>query len=85
VIKIFLGIIIGIAISSSAGVYAASYIQAVLSDAKLQLNAKYVPIDNEYRMLNYEGHMYVPLRFIAEKLGAGVGSASYSFVIQVRP
>jgi hypothetical protein len=68
--KIILGLIIGIALSISSVVYAADTIQAYLFKAHFYINGQIAKMDNEYTTLNYNGHVYVPIRYVAENLGA---------------
>jgi hypothetical protein len=70
--KFILGLTIGIAVSVSSVVYAADTIQAYLFKAHFYINGQIAKMDNEYATLNYNGHVYVPIRYVAENLGAYV-------------
>jgi hypothetical protein len=47
-------------------------IQAYLFPAKIEINGQSKELPSEYKVLNYNGHAYVPIRFIGESLGLGV-------------
>ncbi|MBE1444092.1 stalk domain-containing protein [Paenibacillus sp. OAS669] len=66
------GIFIGIALSLSSVVFAADAIQALLSPVKFEFNGEPRAMDSEYDTLNYKGHLYVPVRYVADNLGATV-------------
>lgn len=71
--KFIAGLSIGVLISLSSAAFAADSIQALLFPAKFEFNGKAVDPGEEYTVLNYQGHAYVPIRFIAEQIGATVG------------
>ncbi|GAA4865801.1 hypothetical protein GCM10023310_51660 [Paenibacillus vulneris] len=66
------GIFIGIALSLSSVAFAADAIQALLSPVKFEFNGEPRAMDSEYDTLNYKGHLYVPVRYVADNLGATV-------------
>ncbi|NRF89843.1 hypothetical protein HQN89_02160 [Paenibacillus frigoriresistens] len=70
--KFILGLICGIALTATTAVYASESIQAYLFPAKIEINGQSKELSNEYKVLNYNGHAYVPIRFIGESLGLGV-------------
>ncbi|WP_281884421.1 stalk domain-containing protein [Paenibacillus sp. YYML68] len=72
--KFILGMLCGAAIMAAPVVYAADGVWALLFPVKLQFNGEARELGPGYQILNVEGHTYVPLRFMAEQLGAG---ASY--------
>jgi hypothetical protein len=68
------GLLVGIIIASSITAFAADFIQATLYPIKLIINGEEQKIpEEEYSILNYNDHTYVPLRFISENIGAKVG------------
>lgn len=67
------GLVAGAIIASSTTAFAADFIQAALYPIKLVINGEEQKIPDEYSVLNYNGHTYVPLRFIAENIGGKVG------------
>ncbi|MGI6307508.1 MAG: stalk domain-containing protein [Dethiobacteria bacterium] len=68
------GLFVGIIIASSITAFAADFIQATLYPIKLIINGEEQKIpEEEYSILNYNDHTYVPLRFISENIGAKVG------------
>jgi hypothetical protein len=71
--KFVLGLMCGIGLTATTAVYAADTIQAYLFPAKFVFNGQDKELDSEYTTLNYNGHAYVPIRFIAENMGATVG------------
>ncbi|MGO4495718.1 stalk domain-containing protein [Paenibacillus sp. 2RAB27] len=71
--KFILGIVVGMFLSISTAVFASESVQTYLFPAFFNINGQNVPLDDkEYAVLNYQGHAYVPVRFIAEQLGAFV-------------
>ncbi|MCY9696084.1 stalk domain-containing protein [Paenibacillus alginolyticus] len=71
--KFVLGLICGIGLTATTAVYAADTIQAYLFPAKFVFNGQDKELNSEYTTLNYNGHAYVPIRFVAENMGATVG------------
>jgi hypothetical protein len=47
-------------------------IQAYLFPAKIEINGQSKELPSEYKVLNYNGHAYVPIRFIGVSLVLGV-------------
>jgi hypothetical protein len=70
--KFILGAAFGIVISASTVAYATDSIQTLLFPAKFEFNGKNAEVGNEYKVLNYNGHAYVPIRFVAENIGATI-------------
>ena len=69
--KFILGLICGIGLTATTAVYAADTIQAYLFPAKFEFNGVTKQVDTkEYVVLNHNGHAYVPIRFVAESMGA---------------
>ncbi|GAB7054273.1 MULTISPECIES: stalk domain-containing protein [Paenibacillus] len=69
--KFIMGLVCGAALATSATINASSEIQALLFPVKFQFNGASKELGSRFSALNYEGHTYVPLRFVAENLGAG--------------
>lgn len=67
------GLVAGAIIASSTTAFAADFIQAALYPIKLVINGQEQKIPEEYSILNYNGHTYVPLRLITENVGGKVG------------
>lgn len=64
----------GAILASTTTVFAASeFIQAVLYPVKIFINGQEQELPDEYSILNYNGHAYVPVRFVSEQLGGKVG------------
>ncbi|MDQ0875691.1 hypothetical protein QFZ77_004350 [Paenibacillus sp. V4I3] len=70
--KFLLGLICGITITASTAVYASDTIQTYLFPVRYEINGQNKEMEKEYSTLNYNGHAYVPIRFIAENMGAFV-------------
>lgn len=64
---------------------ASEYLNLHIFPAKLYINFAEEKVPEGQYLLNYEGTSYVPLRFIAEKLGYGVDYDDRSNTIQVFP
>ncbi|MCP1311190.1 stalk domain-containing protein [Paenibacillus tyrfis] len=69
--KYVIGFVCGAFISMSTMVYASDSIQAFLFPVKISFNGKRMDM-SEYKVLNYENHAYVPIRFIAENVGISI-------------
>jgi ankyrin repeat protein len=70
--KIVLGMVLGAGITFSTAVYASDTIQAVKYQVEFLFNGVVSQLDSEYTVLNYNGHAYVPIRFVAESMRAQV-------------
>jgi hypothetical protein len=71
--KFLMGLAIGIGLASTTAVYASDTIQAYLFPEEIVINGHFKKLDGtEYSLLNYNGHAYVPVRYIAENMGAYV-------------
>lgn len=66
--KFLLGLACGIGLTAATGVYASDMVQTYLFPAKFVIHGEEKSAEG-YQTLNYEGHVYVPVRFIAENLG----------------
>lgn len=63
---------LGLAIACSTVIFASDSIQALLFPASFEINGSNIGLNNDYKVLNVDGHAYVPIRFIAENLGATI-------------
>ena len=70
--KFIAGFIFGLVISLAAVSYASGTIQAYLFPAKITVNGKEASMGEEYKILNYEGHAYLPIRYVGEYIGGFV-------------
>jgi hypothetical protein len=70
--KFILGLSCGLAIACSSVAFASDSIQAVFFPAIFEINGSDIGLNNDYKVLNVDGHAYVPIRFIAENLGATI-------------
>ncbi|WP_426449871.1 stalk domain-containing protein [Paenibacillus sp. S-38] len=69
--KFVLGLLCGAGLAFSAAAYASEEIRAVLFPVQFEFNGEKVETPSRFAVLNYNGHTYVPLRYMAENLGAG--------------
>lgn len=73
--KFWIGIACAGVVSLGASVaYASDYVQALLFPVKIEFNGQNKVLGNDYTILNYNGHAYVPIRYIVENMG---GEISY--------
>jgi hypothetical protein len=70
--KFMLGLSLGLAIACSSVAFASGSIQALLFPASFEINGSNIELNNDYKVLNVDGHAYVPIRFIAENLGGTI-------------
>jgi hypothetical protein len=77
--KFILGLILGLAIACSSVAFASGSIQALLFPTSFEINGSNIALNNDYKVLNVDGHAYVPIRFIAENLG---GTIDYDAELQ---
>lgn len=67
------GIVIGAMIATGGTAFANSSVAPVITNwVKFKFNGEAKNLPSGYTVINYEGHTYVPARFIAEELGADV-------------
>ncbi|GIP33345.1 hypothetical protein [Paenibacillus sp. J2TS4] len=67
------GLIAGAIVAGATTAFAADYIKAALYPVQLIINGEKQDLSEEYAILNYDDDAYVPLRLVAERLGAEVG------------
>lgn len=77
------GLLCGVMIAMSSTVLAADAVKAYLFPVTIQFNGVAKELGSRFAVLNYEGHTYVPLRFMAEQLGAGAAYNEESKVVSV--
>jgi hypothetical protein len=70
--KFILGLSLGLLIACSSVVFASNSIQALLFPASFEINGSNVTLNSDYKVLNVDGHAYVPIRFVAENLGGTI-------------
>ena len=85
--KFILGVSCGLLIAGSSVAFASDTIQALLFPASFEINGNQVAMNSEYHILNVDGHAYVPVRFVAENLGATIDydSESQKIVVKNKP
>jgi hypothetical protein len=67
--KLIIGVIIGFSMSFVVAVSASNTVETYLFPAKFLINGQPKEVSQEYTILNYKGHTYAPIRFIAENTG----------------
>jgi len=70
--KFILGVSCGLVIACSSVAFASDSIQALLFPVSFEINGSNVALNNDYKVLNVDRHAYVPIRFIAENMGATI-------------
>ncbi|MDQ0872752.1 hypothetical protein QFZ77_001411 [Paenibacillus sp. V4I3] len=70
--KFLLGLSCGFVMACSSVALASDTIQALLFPASFEINGNSTTLNNDYKVLNVDGHAYVPIRFVAEHLGATI-------------
>ncbi|RKN74935.1 stalk domain-containing protein [Paenibacillus ginsengarvi] len=70
--KFVLGLCCGLAIACSSVAFASDSFQAALFPAYFEINGNHISLNDDYKVLNVDGHAYVPIRFVAEQLGATI-------------
>ncbi|WP_248928280.1 ankyrin repeat domain-containing protein [Paenibacillus hamazuiensis] len=70
--KVMLGFVCGVLLSACTAVYADDVVEALLVPLRVSVNGEAKRLGDEYRVLNYDGHVYLPARFVVETLGGQV-------------
>lgn len=70
--KYVIGIIIGIVLALSSTAIASTIVETSIFPVNFIFNGEKKELTGEYSTLNYNGHAYVPIRFIAENMDAGI-------------
>lgn len=83
--KVLFGLVLGMMLGAGSSVWAAgeSVLQAVKAAVSLHMNGEAVALPAGYEILNYDGHVYVPLRYMAEQMGAAVSYDEQSRTVSV--
>lgn len=71
--RFVLGLILGVILSLSSVALASNKIEVIEQSIDLVFNGNKVDMDQEYVAFNYEGHLYLPIRYFAESMGAAIG------------
>lgn len=82
--KFMLGLSCGLLLACSSVAFASDTIQALLFPASFEINGSQVKMNSDYQILNVDGHAYVPVRFVAENLGATIDYDSEAQKIVVK-
>lgn len=62
----------GLVIACSSVAFASSTIQTLLFPTGFEINGNDTTLNEDYKVLNVDGHAYVPIRFVAENLRAAI-------------
>ncbi|MBD0382874.1 stalk domain-containing protein [Paenibacillus sedimenti] len=81
--KFVLGLTCGFALTATTAVYASDTLQVYLFPAMYVFNGQSKALDSEYTTLNFNGHAYVPVRWVAENLGKLVKYEHYTKTISI--
>ena len=81
--KFLIGLIFGVGLTSTTVVLAEDTIKAYLFPVTFEVNEKYIDPGTEFTVLNFKGHAYVPIRFVAERLGLGIRYIDRDRVISI--
>jgi hypothetical protein len=68
----------GCVLAGGSAVFASQNISAIVAGTHFKFNGVEKPLPAGYVSVGYQGHTYVPARFVAEQLGAQVGFDSSS-------
>ncbi|WP_438431359.1 copper amine oxidase N-terminal domain-containing protein [Gorillibacterium sp. sgz500922] len=82
--KFLLGLLSGALLAGSTAAIAAPSLQAKLTSALFEINGQSVHPDSANPAIEVNGRTYVPLRFVAEELGAVVGYEADSKTVRIR-
>lgn len=74
--KVIIAFISGVVISMSSVAVAANQFNVSLFPSEFFFNGVKKPVPSEYEVFNYNGHVYVPIRYVTESMGATVGFTS---------
>ncbi|WP_426446479.1 stalk domain-containing protein [Paenibacillus sp. S-38] len=77
------GLALCTALSAGTAASASDAVQAVLFDVTYKFGGKQAQLGGEYVSLNYNGHAYVPIRFVAEQAGLKVEFDEQSKTVKV--
>jgi hypothetical protein len=78
------GLALGLGISAASVGYASDTVQIYLFNARYMFNGEEKVVEDPYKSLNYEGHTYLPIRFIAENTGLQVNYDEFSQMVSVK-
>lgn len=81
--KYVIGFAVGASVTLGTAAYASDIVQTFLFPAQFVINGESRTPAPDYAVLNYNGHAYVPIRFVAEQLGAVVAYDDASQTITV--
>ncbi|MED4783504.1 copper amine oxidase N-terminal domain-containing protein [Brevibacillus choshinensis] len=70
--KFACGLVCGVALASSSVALASNSIQAFLFPVQFEINGSAVSMSKDDKVLQVDGRAYVPIRFVAENLGATI-------------
>ncbi|MDF2684634.1 MAG: copper amine oxidase-like protein [Brevibacillus sp.] len=82
--KFVWGLVCGVALASSSVALASNSIQAFLFPVQFEINDNTVSMPNDYKVLQVDGRAYVPIRFVADNLGATIDYDSSTKKIMIK-
>jgi hypothetical protein len=82
--KLLLGLACGVCLTVGTQAFASSTINSIIFPVKYIINDTEKALGTDYETLNYKGHVYVPIRFIAENIGATVAYEADSSSVFVK-
>jgi hypothetical protein len=71
--KFILGLVLGLSFALTPTAFSSNSVSTTLFPSQFVFNGQTKTLGPEYEVLNYNGHTYVPVRFVAENMGATVG------------
>ncbi|GAA3401836.1 stalk domain-containing protein [Paenibacillus hodogayensis] len=81
--KFVLGLVLGILLSLSSVAVASNKLEVIKQSINFVVNGKTISMGQEYAAFNYDGHLYMPIRFFAESIGASIGYNAASETVSV--
>lgn len=82
--KFVWGLVCGVALASSSVALASNSIQALLFPVQFEINDSAIAMPSDYKVLQVDGRAYVPIRFVAENLGATIDYDSSTKKIMIK-
>ncbi|MEK4511160.1 hypothetical protein EJP82_02550 [Paenibacillus anaericanus] len=67
-----MGLCCGLLFAGTSVAVASDSIQALLFPASFEINGTQMVMSKDYKVLNVDGHVYVPIRYVAVNLGATI-------------
>jgi hypothetical protein len=81
--RFVLGLILGTLLSLSSVAVASNKFEVIEQSINLVFNGKQMSLGQEYVAFNYDGHLYLPIRYFAESMGAAIGYNSTNETVSI--